>query len=110
MHHSFLTQLTKNPEDFPSWLSEGFANLLPKTDDTVNPKKCRPLTCLTMTYKLLTSIITERIYVFMKTNDLFPIEQKGCRKESYGCKDQLLISQMIVEDLKSKHKFEYGLD
>ena len=40
----------------------------------------------------------------METNDLFPTEQKGCRRESYGCRDQLLINQMIIEDCKSKHR------
>ena len=44
------------------------------------------------------------MYAFMETYDLFPIEQKGCRKESYGCKDQLLINRMIIEDCKSKHR------
>ena len=44
------------------------------------------------------------MYVFMKTNDLFTIEQKGCRRGSYGCKDQLLINQMITDDCKLKHR------
>ena len=44
------------------------------------------------------------MYVFMETNNLFPIEQKGCRRGSYGCKDQLLINRMIIEDCKSKHR------
>ena len=43
------------------------------------------------------------MYGFMETNDLYPIEQKGCRRGSYGCKDQLLINQMIIKDCKSKH-------
>ena len=40
----------------------------------------------------------------METNDLFPTEQKDCRRGSYGCKDQLLISRTIIEDCKSKHR------
>ena len=44
------------------------------------------------------------MYVSMETNDLFPIEQKGCRREYYRCKDQLLTNQMIIEDCKSKHR------
>ena len=38
----------------------------------------------------------------MKKQDIFPTAQKGCRKESYGCKDQLLINKMILENVKSK--------
>ena len=40
----------------------------------------------------------------METNDLFLIEQKGCRRGSCRCKDQLLINQMKIEDCKSKHR------
>ena len=95
--HYILTSLfsdtIKNLEDSPAWLSEGITYLLPKTNDRVNPKNCRPITCLSTTYKLLTLTITERMYVFMGTNDLlFPVEQKSCRRRLYGCKDQLLIN------------------
>ena len=45
------------------------------------------------------------MYVFMKTNDIFYTEEKGgCRRGSYGCKDQLLINRIIIEDCKSKHR------
>ena len=107
---SLLSDTVKDWEDSPAWLSEGMTYLLPTTYDTVNAKNYRPITCVCTTYKLLTSIITERTYVFMETTNLFPIEQKGCRRGSYGCKDQLLINQMIIEGCKSKQKFKYGLD
>ena len=40
----------------------------------------------------------------METNNIIPIEQKGCRKGSYRCKDQLLITRMIINYYKSKHR------
>ena len=40
----------------------------------------------------------------METNDLFPTEQKCCRRGSYGCNDQLFVNRMIIEDCKSKHR------
>ena len=39
----------------------------------------------------------------MEEHNLFPIEQKRCRKGSYGCKDQLLINKMILKNIKTKH-------
>ena len=33
-----------------------------------------------------------------------PTEQKGCKKESYGCKDRLLTNEMILEECKTKEK------
>ena len=88
----------------PNWLTEGLTYLLPKTDDTKNPKNYRPITCLTTTYKILTSIITERMYNFLEINVILPQEQKGCKRNSYGCKDQLMINKMILENCRKKSK------
>ena len=33
-----------------------------------------------------------------------PEEQRGCARNSYGCKDQLLINKTIIEDRKKKKK------
>ena len=42
--------------------------------------------------------------MYLEENDLSPTEQKGCKRETYGCKDQLLIKKMILEDCMSKNK------
>ena len=101
---NLLSELVRNPENSPDWLPEGLTYLLPKTKETNKPKNYRPITCLSTTYKLLTSILTERTYTFIESNDLFPIEQKGCKRGSYGCKDQLLINRMIIENCKNRHR------
>ena len=93
-----------HPHKCPAWLTTGITFLLPKDGDTSNPKNFRPITCLPTMYKILTSILTDRIYAFLDKNNILPPEQKGCRKESYGCKDQLLINKMIIEEVKSKKK------
>ena len=54
--------------------------------------------------KILTSIVTERIYNFLDTNNILSSEQKGCKKGSYGCKDQLLISKMLLENSSTCHR------
>ena len=99
-----FTNIIENPADCPRWLTQGITYLLPKTEETQNPKNYRPITCLPTMYKILTSIITERTYTFLDQNNLLPAEQKGCRKGSYGCKDQLLINKAILEEAKSKKK------
>ena len=43
-----------------------------------------------------------RVYKHLDENDLLPKEQKGCRRGSYGCKDQLLINKAIIEDAKKR--------
>ena len=97
-----LNQITNKPENIPGWLTEGITYLLPKSEDTKNPQNYRPITCLSTTYKILTSVITERMYTFLEHNDILPQEQKGCKRNSYGCKDQLLINKMILENCKKK--------
>uniref|UniRef100_H2ZUK8 Reverse transcriptase domain-containing protein n=1 Tax=Latimeria chalumnae TaxID=7897 RepID=H2ZUK8_LATCH len=91
-------------ESMPEWFTEGLTFLLPKSSKTRGPKNYRPITRLPTMHKVLTSIITERIYQQLITNNILPLEQKGCRKGSYGCKDQLLINKMIMEDYKRRHK------
>ena len=78
-----------------SWLTNGITFLLPENDETDEPKNYRPITCLSTTYKLLTSIITESAYSHLDLNNIFPLERKGCRREFYGCKDHVLISKTI---------------
>ena len=55
-------------------------------------------------YKILTSIATERTYNFFDANNILPSEQRGCKKESYGWKDQLLINKMLLDNSQSCHR------
>ena len=99
-----LNDVIESPEHAPTWLCQGTTYLLAKNDKTEESKNYRPITCLSTTYKLLTSILTERTYKHLDENSLLPLEQKGCRRGSYGCKDQLLINKMILENCKTKQR------
>lgn len=96
--------IVTNPGECPLWLTQGVTYLLPKSKETQNPKNYRPITCLPTMYKLLTSILAERMYHFLDDKRLLPPEQKGCRKGSYGCKDQLLINKAILEEVKLRRR------
>ena len=106
--HGLITveynKITENPSLSPHWLTNGITYLQPKSSETNNPKNYRPITCLPTTYKILTSILSERTYKHLLNNDLFPSEQKGCKKNSYGCKDQLLINKMILQNCKNQKR------
>ena len=106
--HVKLTKLfnetIENPDLAPSWFCQGTTFLLPKTNETLDPKNYRPITCLSTSYKILTSVLSERLYKHLDENKIFPIEQKGCKRGSYGCKDQLLINKMILENCKRRAK------
>ena len=98
------TKIIENPAEMPEWLTDGLTILLPKTEETKNPKNYRPITCLPTMYKVLTSILADRTYTFLSEHQLLPSEQKGCRRGSYGCKDQLLVNKMILEGCRTRKK------
>ena len=64
----------------------------------------RPITCLSTTWKLLTSIISNAICDHLSHKGLLPWEQKGCKRKSRGTKDQLLIDKMIRKYAKRKQR------
>ena len=53
-------------------------------------------------WKLLTGMFAEAIYDHLDDQKLLPEEQKGCRKQSRGTKDQLLIDKAITKDARLK--------
>ena len=86
----------------PQWLVNGITYLLPKSDETINHKNYRGIICLKTIYKILTSILTEYTYSFLIDSGLFQDEQKGSKRGSCGCKDQLLINKMIIKNCHNR--------
>lgn len=89
----------------PSYITEGITFMLPKDpNDTCNPAKYRPITCLQNIYKIITSCITEIIYNYTQENNILAEEQKGCRRFSQGCKEQLTIDTVVSKHAIKKRK------
>ena len=107
VHEDMVREYNKiilNPEETPSWLTQGLTYLLPKSAETKSPKNYKPITCLPTLCKILTATLTEKTYMFLEENNLLPHEQKDCKRGTYGCKDQLIINKMILEYCTSKKK------
>lgn len=95
--------ILENPESMPPFLTEGITYLLPKENtNRADPANYRPITCLPTLYKLLTSIISRKIYQHLESNKLLDEEQKGCHKGSQGCKEQLIVDSIITNSVKQK--------
>ena len=96
-----MNELVNNRAPLPVWMTTG-RTVLCQTD----PKKgnlgenYRPIPCLPLLWKLMTGIIADYVYQMLLESDILQVEQKGCRKESIGTKDQLLIDNMILNDSK----------
>ena len=56
----------------------------------------RPITCLPITSKILTDTISKEMYKHLDEEKLLPDEQKGCRRQKQGTKDQLLIDKTVI--------------
>ena len=67
-----LNEIMLNPEKGPKWICEGTTYNtatyntynIAKSNDAKDPKSYRPITCLSTTYKLLTSVLTGRTYYY----------------------------------------------
>ena len=100
-----LDDIINGRANIPEWMTRGRTVLCQKDVAKGNEVgNFRPISCLPMLWKLLTSIIAEQIYCYLEESDILPYEQKGCRKKSKGTKDQLLIDKTILSDCKKRHK------
>ena len=86
----------------PTWMTEGWTVLIMKdrSKGTV-VGNYRPIACLPLImWKLLTSIYSETIYGHLNCQELLQNEQKGCRTNSRGTKDQLVIDKAILKNCR----------
>ncbi|XP_052748657.1 uncharacterized protein LOC128200179 [Galleria mellonella] len=99
-----INQFIENPNTIPDYITRGISFMILKDfKDPANPAKYRPITCLQTLYKIMTSCISELIYEHIAENKCLAEQQKGCRKFSQGCKEQLIIDSVVLKQaLKSK--------
>ena len=105
LHKTICDQLQEcmNAGNVPMWMTKGRTTLILKDVDKGNiVTNFRPITCLPLMWKLLTGIIGEEVYVHLDQKKILPTEQKGCRKNSRGTKDQMLIDKMIINNCKKR--------
>ena len=69
-----------NPETNPQWFTQGITYLVPKPNEANIPKNYRPTTCLSIMYKILTSIVTEKTYIFLDANNIH-LNKKDVKKD-----------------------------
>ena len=63
----------------------------------------QPISCLPLMWKLLTGVLAKEMYNYLEQEKILPQEQKGCKRESRGTKDQLLIDRTVLKDFKKRH-------
>lgn len=101
---SSFNKILNGEEDMPTFLTMGKTYLLFKSGDSKKPENYRPITCLPTLYKALTAILSQKIYDHCAGNDLLPIEQRGCAKNSRGCKELITIDAIITRNSICHHR------
>lgn len=88
----------------PDWLVEGRTVLIPKEGCTGRPEQYRPITCLNVTYKALTGLLSEIIRHHLGDSDVFPEEQKALRRGRRGCLDALALDAALSEEARAERR------
>lgn len=99
-----INDLLHNPRDIPKFLTTGITYILPKNQQTKNPENYHPITCLSTLYRIITSVISTIIYLHIESHNIMSEEQKGCKKNSLGCKEQLTIDTVILQQAEKEHR------
>lgn len=79
----------------PNFLTTGVTHLAPKSNRASDPSQYRPITCLSTTYKVLTSILKTKIDRHIEENSIMAVNQNGCRGGGRGTKELLLIDAVV---------------
>lgn len=100
----FINHIIQHPEECPDFLTEGRTFIKPKNHITQDPANYRPITCLQTLYKIITAALTSKIDKYLTTHKILTEQQKGCRKSSRGCKEQLIIDSVLMNHLVKKQR------
>jgi hypothetical protein len=82
-HEVLANLLQETLEDaslLPRFLTVGVTYILPKSGLASDPKNYRPVTCLPTLYKILTSVISSKLYAHLTENKNLAPEQVECCK------------------------------
>ena len=107
LHQRIADQLNEciSKTSVPPWMTKGRTVLKVKDPQKGNaPSNYRPITCLSVIWKLLTGILTEEVYSFMEEQKMLTEEQKGCKRGSRGTNDLLYIDKKVLKELKQRRK------
>ena len=89
-------------ENCPDWLTTDQTTLIAKKEPTRNPSNYRPIACLSVIYKILSSIVTSGMSYHINANKIIPNNQKGNASNTYGTIEQPIISKMVMDNVKTK--------
>ncbi|KAK1936289.1 reverse transcriptase, partial [Babesia divergens] len=85
------------------WLYRGVTYLIPKNEQPTSPSQYRPITCMSVLYKLTTRCVTESLKREVDARGLLSENQMGTKRRVQGAKEHTLTNIVI------NSKYEHGL-
>ncbi|MEG0619338.1 MAG: reverse transcriptase family protein, partial [Bacilli bacterium] len=74
-------------------------HLIPKKENP-NESELRPISCLSVYYKLTTKIVTKHIQSIIENNETLETNQLGCMKYTRGAAEQFMFNRAITQNNK----------
>ena len=88
----------------PDWLSLTRTTVIPKNENTCDPKNYRPIACENNQFKIYTGTIAYFLNEHCQQNNIIFPEQAANRPGSWGCIDQLLINKNVMDEITKYHR------
>ena len=89
----------------PDWLTTGQTTLITKKEPTRNLSNYRPITCLSVMYKILSSIVTFQMFHHIDANKLIPNKRIiPNASNTYSKIIQLIINKIVMDNVKLKQQ------
>jgi hypothetical protein len=101
---NLFQETLEDPSLLPRFLTVGVIYMWPKSGSALDPKNYRPITCLPTLYKVLTSVISSKLYAHLTENEILAPEQAGCRKGSRECKELLIVDSVVSQQAKKEQR------
>ncbi len=90
--------------EMPDWVVRGRTVMIPKDGFIGRADQYRPITCLNISYKLMTATLAGIILEHASKCEALPREQKALRKGTRGCLDALTIDQAVADEAKKDRR------
>ena len=95
-----ISDLLRN-EQCPMWQTLGRTVLIGKKNKILDrPEHFRPITCLSIIYKIQTSLVNTVLRSHIFSNNIWPFEQLGTTEKTLGAKEAIIFDRVINREVR----------
>ena len=95
-----ISDLLRN-EQCPMWQTLGRTVLIGKKNKILDrPEHFRPITCLSIIYKIQASLVNTVLRSHIFSNNIWPFEQLGTMEKTLGAKEAIIFDRVINREVR----------